>query len=85
MLEHDKEESIKYSWIVSQEAIDNYAARLPFLAIQKMLSPRMLLAVGDESELVEKMFYGQESDNVTPDELLNTIDKKIQMMRMEGN
>ena len=85
MFEQDREEMLKYSWVISKEAIENYAKRLPFLTVQRMLSPRMMLSVGDESDLVYKMFYGEESDNVTPDELLNTIDKKIQMMRMEGN
>ena len=70
-------------WAVSPEMIEDYQKRLPSLQVLDYLFLYDIAGNTDEEEQME--FVQLLSGNTDPGELLNRIDQKVQMIRMEGN
>jgi hypothetical protein len=68
---------------MSPEAIEDYQKRLPSLKVLDYLFLYDIVGNTDKEEQQE--FAELFSGNTDPGELLNRIDQKVQMIRMEGN
>ena len=73
----------EYDWSMSPEAIEDYQKRLPSLKVLDYLFLYDIVGNTDAEEQQE--FAELFSGNTDPGELLNRIDQKVQMIRMEGN
>ena len=73
----------EYDWSMSPEAIEDYQKRLPSLKVLDYLFLYDIVGNTDKEEQQE--FAELFSGNTDPGELLNRIDQKVQMIRMEGN
>ena len=87
------EESLKYaednleyqkthSWLISEEQIEEYRVLTPLMKVEKYRFINDMVNDEESSNAFYELFYGE---NTTVDELLNALDRKIQMMRLEGN
>ena len=84
--EEELEYSEKTSWIVSREQIERYQQWQKYFKAKEYSFLNVLYASADEEEDSDeytRLFY--DSYGMKPEELLGALDKKIRMMRMEGN
>ena len=85
----------KYSWVMSPEEIERYQKNQHLYKVQDYNFIHDMMKNNDdkkedeeESEYTNEYYdlvYGEKNFGLSADELLNTIDKKIQMIRLEGN
>ena len=75
----------KNSWMISQDAIDAYAARLGWLRVLNYDFTNALVSNENGGSDYWTMLWGYVQKQVSAEELLSGIDKKVQMMRLEGN
>ena len=89
----DEEE--KYSWAMSPEGIERYQKNQHLYKVQDYSFIHDMMKNNDDKKGDEEeseydneyydLVYGEKNFGLSADELLNTIDKKIQMIRLEGN
>ena len=81
MTEENKEQMEMYSWRISQGSVDNYLKISPMM---KVLEHYFQNEIFDSDEEGLSDIEGLESE-ADVDKLLNVIDSKTQMYRMEGH
>ena len=81
MIEENKEQMEMYSWRISQGSVDNYLKINPMM---KVLEHYFQNEIFDSDEEGLSDIEGLESE-ADVDKLLNVIDSKTQMYRMEGH
>ena len=83
-----------YSWEISPQEIERYQQNQGLYKVQdySFIYDMMKNTKEKDNEEeenyyneYEKLVYGEENFGLGADELLNTIDQKIQMIRLEGN
>ena len=70
--------------MISREAIEAYHGRTEFIRPLGFGFANSLYSAG-ENDNFHEVLNGYMRGNVSPEELLSGIDKKIQMMILEGN
>jgi ABC-type glycerol-3-phosphate transport system substrate-binding protein len=81
MLENEEE----YKWIISPENIADYEGRTPYLKIAAYSFVNDMVKDEKSGEAFWSMVEGFARGEVSAAELLESIDSKVQMMRLEGN
>ena len=85
----DYEENIRNleenSWMISGKAIEAYAQRTPWLKVLTYDFANALMSTENSGSDYWTMMWNYAAGTVGPEELLSGIDKKVQMMRLEGN
>ena len=81
MLENEEE----YKWIVSPENIADYQARTPYMRVAAYSFVSDMMKDEKSAEAFWSMLDGFARGEVSAAELLDSIDSKVQMMRLEGN
>lgn len=86
---HDYEESLadleKTAWLISGDAIENYRAIVPFLKPLSYDFTTQLYSDAESAGSFYELLDGYTMGSVSAEELLTAIDRKVQMMRLEGN
>jgi ABC-type glycerol-3-phosphate transport system substrate-binding protein len=72
-------------WMVSPEAIAAYQSRIPYLRVQNDDLGTAMYISQNEGSSYYTLMDNIASEQATVEELLTAIDKKVQMMRLEGN
>jgi len=72
-------------WMVSPEAIAAYQSRVPYLRVQNDDLGTAMYISQNEGSSYYTLMDNIASEQATVEELLTAIDKKVQMMRLEGN
>ena len=75
----------KNSWMISDEAISAYVERQAWLKVLSYDFASALVSNDNGGSDYYSMMWGYAQRQVSPEELLSGIDKKVQMMRLEGN
>ena len=81
MMENEEE----YKWIVSPENIADYQARTPCMRVAAYSFVSDMVKDEKSAEAFWSMLDGFSRGDVSAAELLDNIDSKVQMMRLEGN
>ena len=82
-LEEEREDMDRWAWRIRQSAIDSYLATCPMI---KVLSEDFMEDIyGSMEREEEEEFYEQLNREKDVEKLLNTIDSKLQMVRLEGH
>ena len=79
-----------YAWNISPVQIEQYQKNVPALRIMDYSFINDMSASEEErdesgADPYYDMLYGEDSMKLSADEVLNRIDKRIQMIRLEGN
>ena len=82
--ERDLSEFDATYWMISPEDIELYHARADQVRPIRWNLMRQLYS-GDESDAFSNLYEGYVQGLKSPEELLSYIDRKVQMMRLEGN
>ena len=85
------EEEEKYSWDMSPQDIERYQKNQKLYKVQDYSFIHDMMRNTNDKENEDEpneyynLVYGENNFGLSADDLLNTIDKKIQMIRLEGN
>ena len=83
------EDNERYGWLISPEEIERYQKWQHYFKVRGYSFLNVLFEneeANDEAESdYEKLFYSEESAEMSPEELLGTLDQKVRMIRMERN
>ena len=83
------EDNERYGWLISPEEIERYQKWQDYFKVRGYSFLNVLFEneeANDEAESdYEKLFYSEESAEMSPEELLGTLDQKVRMIRMERN
>lgn len=82
--EEDIRRTIEESWMISAAAVASYQQRADLIRLEGFGFGNSLYASGDSDNFYE-VVNGYTLGTVAPEELLSLIDRKIQMMILEGN
>lgn len=82
--EKDIRETIENSWMISADAITDYQQRTNLIRLEGYGFANSLYSAGENDNFYE-IVNGYTLGTVPPEELLGGIDRKIQMMILEGN
>ena len=94
--DHEKmiDDEDKYDWIMSPEGIERYRENQHLYKVQDYSFIHDMMKNSNNKEEEDDsgysneyydLVYGEKNFGLSADELLNTIDNKIQMIRLEGN
>ena len=72
-------------WMVAPDAIAAYQSRIPYLRVQTDDLGTAMYVSQSEGSSYYQLVDNIANDQATVEELLTAIDKKVQMMRLEGN
>lgn len=94
-IEETMDDEEKYSWAMSPEGIERYQKNQHLYKVQDYSFIHDMMKNNNDKQEEEDdsgytneyydLVYGEKNFGLSADELLNTIDKKIQMIRLEGN
>jgi hypothetical protein len=83
------EDNERYGWLISPEEIERYQNWQNDFKVRGYSFLNVLFEneeANDEAESdYEKLFYSEESAEMSPEELLGMLDQKVRMIRMERN
>lgn len=83
------EDNERYGWLISPEEIERYQKWQDYFKVRGYSFLNVLFEneeANDEAESdYEKLFYSEESAEMSPEELLGMLDQKVRMIRMERN
>ena len=78
-------EQEKNAWLISAESIQRYRERVPYLRPLSYDFVSGLVSSRESAENFYEILQGYTEGQISTEEFLSSIDKKVQMMRLEGN